>query len=156
MGAVARHNSSWVAVKYKTWQPVRTHFPLVAPSFRIMSTAHSYRPISSSTLSSLGVDLTPSTSPKPKPPRTPAKPTLAQRWECFIRVRQEYSLSQVRPSFFAPAPDARKSVSPSSNGEPSAKPSGPSVPSGQGQRDMAMTTEARKLVKGKSKARRAA
>lgn len=139
------------SLSYKTWQPVRTHFPLVAPSFRIMSTAHSYRPISSSTLSSLGVDLTPSTSPKPKPPRTPAKPTLAQRWESFIRVRQEYSLSQVRPSFFAPAVPPANTTSSQRNAKPSA---GPSVPSAQGQRDMAMTTEARKLVKGKSKARR--
>ncbi|EJT46133.1 hypothetical protein A1Q2_01440 [Trichosporon asahii var. asahii CBS 8904] len=120
------------------------------------TTAHSYRPISSSTLSSLPVDLTPSTSPKPKvaPPR---KPTLAQRWESFIRVRQEYSLNMVRPSFFAPVPDARdaRKSSTTSNGERGTK------TQAQGQlprSDMTMTTEARKLTKakGKSKARRAA
>lgn len=118
------------------------------------TTAHSYRPIPSSSLASLPVDLTPSTSPRPKTKTAlPGKPTLAQRWESFIRVRQEYSLNMVRPSFFASAPAP---VLP--NGQRNAKPSVPSVSSTQGQRDMVMTTEARKLskAKGKSKARRAA
>lgn len=108
-----------------------------------MSTsARSHRPVSS--LSSLppDFDLTPATTPKPRPPRAEQrKPTLAQRWESFIRVRQEYSLSQVRPSFFASAPGTNK---------PSASSSAPARGTkGQGKPDIAMTAS-----KGKSKARR--
>lgn len=130
--------------------PFAAVFPFATSTAMSTSSLHDYRPLASAT--TLPHDLTPATSPKPAPPRAPAKATLAQRWESFIRVRQEYSLSMVRPSFFAPAPEPSKPApTPAAASPPptSAKTRSARGTSAQGSGNSDMTSAS----KGKSKAR---